>query len=64
MCEVITASRRCEASEWLREMVGAMAAKDLPVKPSEDEFRLGLRSGIVLCNALNKVQPGVVLKVD
>jgi kinesin family protein C2/C3 len=44
-------------------MVGVVAAKDLPAEPSEEEFRLGLRSGIILCNVLNKVQPGAVSKV-
>jgi len=45
-------------------MVGVVAAKDLPAEPSEQEFRLGLRSGIILCNVLNKVQPGAVPKVS
>lgn len=45
-------------------MVGVVAARDLPAEPSEEEFRLGLRSGIILCNALNKVQPGAVPKVN
>lgn len=44
-------------------MVGVVGGKDLPAEPSEEEFRLGLRSGIVLCNVLNKVQPGAVQKV-
>ncbi|XP_039030935.1 kinesin-like protein KIN-14I [Hibiscus syriacus] len=57
------ASRRSEAAGWLRKMVGVVAAKDLPAEPSEVEFRLGLRSGIILCNVLNKVQPGAVPKV-
>ncbi|OMO82036.1 hypothetical protein COLO4_23295 [Corchorus olitorius] len=57
------ASRRYEAAGWLRKMVGVVAAKDLPAEPSEEEFRLGLRSGIILCNVLNKVQPGAVAKV-
>ncbi|GLT56221.1 hypothetical protein SLA2020_292810 [Shorea laevis] len=57
------ASRRYEAAGWLRKMVGVVAAKDLPSEPSEEEFRLGLRSGIILCNVLNKVQPGAVPKV-
>lgn len=59
----MVASRRYEAAGWLRKMVGVVAAKDLPAEPSEEEFRLGLRSGIILCNALNKVQPGAVPKV-
>lgn len=58
------ASRRNEAAGWLRKMVGVVAAKDLPAEPSEEEFRLGLRSGIILCNVLNKVQPGAVPKVN
>ncbi|XWS46601.1 hypothetical protein CRYUN_Cryun14cG0082400 [Craigia yunnanensis] len=59
----MVASRRYEAAGWLKKMVGVVAAKDLPAEPSEEEFRLGLRSGIILCNVLNKVQPGAVPKV-
>ncbi|KAK6937339.1 Calponin homology domain [Dillenia turbinata] len=57
------ASRRSEAAGWLRKMVGVVGAKDLPAEPSEEEFRLGLRSGLILCIVLNKVQPGAVPKV-
>ncbi|KAM1169681.1 hypothetical protein ACFX19_031966 [Malus domestica] len=57
------ASRRNEAAGWLRKMIGVVAAKDMPAEPSEEEFRLALRSGIILCNAINKVQAGVVPKV-
>ncbi|XP_072953882.1 kinesin-like protein KIN-14Q [Typha angustifolia] len=57
------AARRYEAAGWLRKMVGVVGARDLPEAPSEEEFRLGLRNGIVLCNALNKVQLGAVPKV-
>ncbi|XP_039021281.1 kinesin-like protein KIN-14I [Hibiscus syriacus] len=59
----LAASRRYEAAGWLRKMVGVVAAKDFPAEPSEEEFRLGLRSGMVLCNVLNRVQPGAVPKV-
>uniref|UniRef100_A0A5B6YKZ8 Putative kinesin-4-like n=1 Tax=Davidia involucrata TaxID=16924 RepID=A0A5B6YKZ8_DAVIN len=55
--------RRYEAAGWLRKMVGVVGGKDLPAEPSEEAFRLGLRSGIILCSALNKVQPGAVPKV-
>ncbi|GAV66366.1 Kinesin domain-containing protein/CH domain-containing protein [Cephalotus follicularis] len=55
--------RRYEAAGWLRKAVGVVAAKDLPAEPSEEDFRLGLRSGIILCNVLNKVQSGAVPKV-
>ncbi|KAL5203691.1 hypothetical protein ABZP36_008562 [Zizania latifolia] len=57
------AIRRYEAANWLRRTVGVVCAKDLAEEPSEEEFRLGLRNGIILCNALNKVQPGSVPKV-
>ncbi|GFZ04542.1 P-loop nucleoside triphosphate hydrolases superfamily protein with CH (Calponin Homology) domain-containing protein [Actinidia rufa] len=56
------AIRRYEAAGWLRKMVGVVGAKDLPAEPSEEEFRLGLRSGMILCNVLNKIQPGAVPK--
>ncbi|XP_073292430.1 kinesin-like protein KIN-14I [Primulina huaijiensis] len=55
--------RRYEAAGWIRKMVGVVAGKDFPAEPSEEEFRIGLRSGIMLCNVLNKVQPGAVPKV-
>ncbi|WVZ49912.1 hypothetical protein U9M48_001229 [Paspalum notatum var. saurae] len=55
--------RRYEAANWLRRIVGVVCAKDLAEEPSEEEFRVGLRNGIILCNALNKVQPGAVPKV-
>lgn len=57
------ALRRYEAAGWLRKTVGLVGGKDLPAEPSEEDFRLGLRSGIILCNVLNKVQPGAVAKV-
>ncbi|KAL2507619.1 P-loop nucleoside triphosphate hydrolase superfamily protein with CH (Calponin-like proteiny) domain [Forsythia ovata] len=57
------AMRRYEAAAWLRKIVGFVGAKDLPAEPSEEEFRLGLRSGIILCNVVNKIQPGAVQKV-
>ncbi|KAK6159853.1 hypothetical protein DH2020_003234 [Rehmannia glutinosa] len=59
----VAALRRYEAAGWLRKMAGVVGGKDLPAQPSEEEFRLGLRSGIMLCNVLNKVQPGSVPKV-
>ncbi|GJM95489.1 hypothetical protein PR202_ga12229 [Eleusine coracana subsp. coracana] len=57
------ATRRHDAANWLRRTVGVVCARDLPDEPSEEEFQLGLRNGIVLCNALNKVQPGAIPKV-
>ncbi|PON67017.1 Kinesin-like protein [Parasponia andersonii] len=55
--------RRYEAAGWLRKTIGVVGGKDLPAEPSEEDFRLGLRSGIILCNVLNKVNPGAVPKV-
>uniref|UniRef100_A0A7N0TSM4 Uncharacterized protein n=1 Tax=Kalanchoe fedtschenkoi TaxID=63787 RepID=A0A7N0TSM4_KALFE len=57
------ALRRYEAAKWLRQMVGVVTARDLPAEPTVEEFRLGLRSGHILCNVLNQIQPGVVPKV-
>ncbi|KAL1546198.1 kinesin-like protein KIN-14I isoform X2 [Salvia divinorum] len=55
--------RRYGAAAWLRKMVGVLTARDLSGQPSEEDFRLALRSGIILCNALNMIQPGAVPKV-
>lgn len=57
------AIRRHDAASWLRKTVGIVCARDLPEEPSEEEFRLGMRNGIVLCNALNKVQPSAIPKI-
>ncbi|KAK6780821.1 hypothetical protein RDI58_023005 [Solanum bulbocastanum] len=57
------ARRRYDAAAWIRKIVGIVGAKCLPAEPSEEEFRLGLRSGMILCNVLNKIQPGAVPKV-
>ncbi|KAL9659950.1 hypothetical protein QQ045_024760 [Rhodiola kirilowii] len=57
------ALRRYEAASWLRKMAGVVTARDLPEEPSVEEFRYGLRSGHILCNVLNQIQPGVVPKV-
>ncbi|KAI4307822.1 hypothetical protein L6164_030961 [Bauhinia variegata] len=56
------ASRRYQAAEWLRQMDHGASAS-LPKEPSEEEFCLALRNGLILCNVLNKVSPGAVLKV-
>jgi kinesin family member C2/C3 len=61
---VRAAARRNEAAGWLRRTVGAVAARDLPEEPSEEEFRVGLRNGQVLCSALNRVHPGAVPKAS
>ncbi|KAL5972404.1 hypothetical protein ACLOJK_041658 [Asimina triloba] len=58
----VSASRRYQAVEWLRQMDQG-ASDALPKEPSEEEFCLTLRNGLILCNVLNKVNPGAVLKV-
>nr|KYP73499.1 Kinesin-4 [Cajanus cajan] len=56
------ASRRYEAAEWLRQMDNG-ASSSLAKEPSEEEFCLALRNGLILCNVLNRVNPGAVVKV-
>ncbi|KAL8130506.1 hypothetical protein V2J09_019661 [Rumex salicifolius] len=58
-----TSLRMYDAARWLRKMVGVVLAKDLPAEPSDDDFRIGLRSGVILCTVLNKIQPGAISKV-
>ncbi|KAJ0253145.1 Kinesin-like protein KIN-14G [Hirschfeldia incana] len=55
--------RRYEAAAWLRDTLEVSSGRDFPAEPNEEDFRFGLRSGIVLCNVLNKVNPGSVSKV-
>lgn len=59
---MFSASRRNQAAEWLRQMDHG-ASGVLSKEPSEEEFCLSLRNGLILCNVLNKVNPGAVLKV-
>ncbi|KAK2378199.1 kinesin protein KIN-14F [Trifolium repens] len=56
------ATRRNEAAEWLREM-DEVASSSLSKQPSEEQFCLALRNGLILCNVLNKINPGAILKV-
>ncbi|KAE8731493.1 Kinesin KP1 [Hibiscus syriacus] len=56
------AARRYQAAQWLREMEQG-ASESLPKEPTEEEFCLALRNGLILCNVLNKVNPGAVLKI-
>ncbi|CAI9283462.1 unnamed protein product [Lactuca saligna] len=39
------------------------AAEVLSTEPSEEHFCLSLRNGLILCNVLNKVNPGAIPKV-
>ncbi|PHU16590.1 Kinesin KP1 [Capsicum chinense] len=54
------ALRRYQATHWLECFVGPLGISS---QPSEREFVSCLRSGFVLCNLINKVQPGSVPKV-
>ncbi|KAL1815194.1 hypothetical protein ACET3Z_017768 [Daucus carota] len=54
------ALRRYQATEWLDSLVGPLG---ISKQPSEREFISCLRTGLVLCNAINKTQPGSVQKV-
>ncbi|XP_026406217.1 kinesin-like protein KIN-14F isoform X2 [Papaver somniferum] len=42
---------------------GASESYLLPKQPTEEEFSLALRNGLILCNVLNKVNPGAISKV-
>ncbi|XP_019710250.1 kinesin-like protein KIN-14A [Elaeis guineensis] len=54
------ACRRFQAARWLGTMAGPLT---LSPEPSEQEFVCCLRSGLILCNTINKIQPGAVPKV-
>lgn len=56
------AVRRYQAAAWLRQ-TDHLATEVLPQEPTEEEFCLVLRNGLILCNVLNKVNPGAVHKV-
>ncbi|KAK8963316.1 Kinesin-4 [Platanthera guangdongensis] len=51
---------RFQAAAWLEMMAGPLG---LPAQPTEQEFVSCLKSGLVLCNAINKIQSGAVPKV-
>ena len=63
MQTLFSASRRYQAAQWLRQMDHG-ASETLSKEPSEEEFCLSLRNGLILCNVLNKVNPGAVMKVS
>lgn len=52
--------RRYEATQWLESQVGPLG---ISKKPSERELVSCLRNGLILCNAINKIHPGIVPKV-
>ncbi|GLT95936.1 hypothetical protein SLE2022_135890 [Rubroshorea leprosula] len=54
------ALRRYVAAAWLESFVGPLGISS---QPSEREFISCLRNGLILCTAINKIQPGSVPKV-
>ncbi|GAB4851735.1 hypothetical protein Ancab_031137 [Ancistrocladus abbreviatus] len=58
--EFFIALRRYQAVHWLECLVGPLEISD---QPSEREFISHLRNGLILCNAINKIQPGSMAKV-
>ncbi|KAF0917634.1 hypothetical protein E2562_020994 [Oryza meyeriana var. granulata] len=54
------ALRLHQAAAWLENLIGPFG---LSRCPSEQEFVAAVRNGIVLCKAINKIQPGAVPKV-
>ncbi|XP_073279650.1 kinesin-like protein KIN-14L [Primulina huaijiensis] len=54
------ALRRYQATHWLDCLVGPLG---IPDQPSEKEFISCLRNGLILCNIINKIQPGSVPKI-
>ncbi|XP_071699420.1 kinesin-like protein KIN-14L [Rutidosis leptorrhynchoides] len=52
--------RRFQATEWLESIVGPL---QIPKQPSEKEFISCLRNGLILCDLINKIEPGSVPKV-
>ncbi|CAI9099881.1 OLC1v1036765C1 [Oldenlandia corymbosa var. corymbosa] len=54
------ALRRFQATHWLECVMGPLGISN---QPSEQEFITCLRNGLILCNLINKIQPGSVPKV-
>ncbi|KAI3905578.1 hypothetical protein MKX01_036487, partial [Papaver californicum] len=58
-----TALRRYQAAGWLESFIGPVSGLSSSKHPSEIEFVSCLKNGLVLCNLINKIQPGSVPKV-
>ncbi|KAI3893075.1 hypothetical protein MKW92_010033 [Papaver armeniacum] len=58
-----TALRRYQAAGWLESFIGPVSGLSSSKHPSEVEFVSSLKNGLVLCNLINKIQPGSVPKV-
>ncbi|KAJ7515469.1 hypothetical protein O6H91_22G014400 [Diphasiastrum complanatum] len=55
-----SANRRFQAASWLQNIVGYL---DISDEPSEEELRLFLRNGLILCNLMNRIHPGAIPKI-
>ena len=55
-CLQLSASKIYEATRWLRKSEGVVASKDSQDELPEQNFRLGIRSGIILCKVLNRIE--------
>lgn len=53
--------RRQQATIWLQDMVGTLS---ISAQPSEEELKMCLRNGLILCKVINKVQNGAIQKVQ
>lgn len=49
--------KEIEAQRWIEAVIGERFPSDLP-------YELVLRNGIVLCKLMNRLQPGIISKVN
>lgn len=49
--------KEAEAQQWIEAVIGERFRSDLP-------YELALRDGIILCKLMNRLQPGIITKVN
>ncbi|NP_001040437.1 muscular protein 20 [Bombyx mori] len=49
--------KEAEAQRWIESVIGERFPSDLP-------YELALRDGIILCKLMNRLQPGIIPKVN
>jgi transgelin len=49
--------KEAEAQRWIEAVIGERFPTDLP-------YQLALRDGIILCKLMNRLQPGIITKVN
>ncbi|KAL6057581.1 calponin [Balamuthia mandrillaris] len=52
-------ARMREAAEYIQDKTGTRVGYN-----SKDDFAEPLKSGVVLCNMINKIRPGIVSKIN